>query len=86
MTLSPTGLLSGTLTVRLVGLEELPAIVDAIKPGTHDRVAQLVAAVSAFTKPVKTEQGDARETVLNIKDGAVMVGIIPVGKIPPLKL
>jgi len=86
LTLSPQGLLSGTLTVRMVRLEELPALAEEIKPGTRDRVAQLVTAVSAFTKPVKTEEGDARETVLNIKDGAVMVGIIPVGKIPPLKL
>ncbi|MBN8994191.1 MAG: DUF2125 domain-containing protein [Rhizobiales bacterium] len=86
LTLSSAGLLSGTLTVRIVGMDQLPDIMEGIKPGTHDRVAQLVGAVSAFTRPVKTEEGEARETVLNIRDGAVRVGIIPVGRIPPLKL
>jgi hypothetical protein len=86
LTLSSSGLLSGTLTVRIVGIEQLPDIIEGIKPGSHDRVAQLVTAISAFTRPVKTEEGEARETVLNLRDGTVRVGIIPVGKIPPVKL
>jgi hypothetical protein len=86
LTLAADGLLSGTLTVRLVGLDQLPDILEGIKPGSHDRVAQFVATVSAFTKAVKTEEGEARETVLTIKDGTVSVGLIPVGKIPPVKL
>jgi hypothetical protein len=86
LTLSSAGLLSGTLTVRLVGLEQLPDIMEGIRPGSHDRVAQFVTAVSAFTKPVKTEEGEARETILTIAGGTVSVGLIPLGKIPPLKL
>lgn len=86
LSLSPAGLLSGTLTVSVVGLEHLPDIMEGIKPGTHDRVATLVAAVGAFTRLVKTEKGDARQAVLNIRDGVVRVGIIPIGRIPPLTL
>jgi hypothetical protein len=85
LTLAPDGLLSGTLTVRLVGLDQLPDILEGIKPGSRDRVAQFVATVSAFTKAVKTEEGEARETVLTIKDGTVSVGLIPVGKIPAVR-
>jgi hypothetical protein len=86
LTLSSKGLLSGTLTVRLVGLDQLPDIAESIKPGTHDRVASFVATISAFTKPVKTEEGEARETVFTLRNGTVMVGLIPVAKIPPVKL
>ena len=86
LTLSSAGLLSGTLNVRLVGLDQLPDIAEGIRQGSRDRVAQIVAAISAFTKPVKTEEGEARETVLTVVNGTVMVGLIPVGKIPPLKL
>jgi len=86
LTLSSSGLLSGTLTVRVVGIDQLPDIAEGIRPGTHDHVAQLVTAISAFTRPVKTEEGEARETILNIRDGAVRVGIIPVGRIPPVQL
>ncbi len=85
LTLSSAGLLSGTLNVRLVGLDKLPDIAEGIRPGSHDRVAQVVAGISAFTKSVKTEDGEARETVFAIRNGLVMAGLLPLGVIPAIK-
>jgi hypothetical protein len=75
--------LSGTLTVRLRGLEDLPPAIEAIRPGDGVKVAQLVAAAGMFTMPVPGDE-DARQTQLVIKDSVVMMGMIPVATIPPL--
>lgn len=81
--LSSDGLLSGTLTLRLRGLEALPAAIEAVRPGAGDKVAQLVGAAAMFTKPVPGDDG-AREAPLVIEDSVVMIGVIPVATIPPL--
>jgi len=82
--LSPHGLLSGSLTIRLTGLNKLPDVVDKVRPGSKEKVAQIVGAAGAFTKPVKGEK-NVREAPILIKDGVVTVGVIPVATIPPLK-
>ncbi len=82
--LSPKGLLSGSLTIRLTGLNKLPSAVDKVRPGAKDKVAQLVGAAGVFTKPVKGEK-NVREAPIVIRDGVVTVGVIPVATIPPLR-
>lgn len=82
--LSPQGLLSGSLTIRLTGLDKLPDAVDKVHPGSKDKVAQLIGAAGAFTKPVKGKK-NIREAPIVIRDGVVTVGVIPVATIPPLK-
>jgi hypothetical protein len=88
LTLSPSGLLSGTLTVRLFGLEQVPALAEELRPGSGDKATRMIGAMAIFLKPVDTAAGPARETLLTIRDGAVAVGIIPIPgvRIPPLKL
>jgi hypothetical protein len=82
--LSPQGLLSGSLTIRLTGLNKLPDAVDKIQPGAKDKVAQVVGAAGVFSKAVKGDK-NIREAPIVIRDGVVTVGVIPVATIPPLK-
>lgn len=85
LSLSDGGLLSGNVDVRFTNLEALPDLIEAIRPGSRDQAAQAVGALAAFTIPVETEDGPARQTTLVIKDGLVAVGIIPIGQIPPIR-
>jgi hypothetical protein len=82
--LSPDGVVSGKLDLRLTDLKKLPAMIDKIRPGSRDKVAQLIGAAGMVTKPVEGDQ-TARDAPLVIRDGVVSVGVIPVGTIPPLK-
>ncbi|MEO8666957.1 MAG: DUF2125 domain-containing protein [Bauldia sp.] len=84
LTLSPEGVLSGKLVVRFVKLEELPAVIEALQPGsrTAAAVARLLLAV---TRKVDTESGPARQTTLNLGGGFVSVGIVPIAAIPPIR-
>lgn len=85
LTVSKAGLVSGDLNLRLVGLGGLPDLFTGLKPKARNKLAQAVAAVSALTKPVADDPA-ARDAPLAIRNGVMMVGFIPVGEIPPLKL
>ena len=86
LALSSAGLVSGTLVVRIVGLDTLADLAETLKPGSHDKVAQVVGGISAFTKPVADGSG-AREINLVIQDGAIFAGMFPLPfVIPPVKL
>lgn len=86
LTLSKDGLLSGTLTLRLIGLDGLPEMAEAFRPGSRDRVAQVVAMISGVARQVKQGDETAYEIPLGIKDGTVAFGgLIPIGKIPALR-
>jgi hypothetical protein len=85
LTISDTGVLTGNLDVRFTNLAALPDLAEAISPGSRDQAAQAAGVLAAFTIPVETEYGPARQTTLVIKDGLVAVGIIPVGQIPPIR-
>ena len=82
--LSPQGVVSGNLTIRLTGLNKLPEAVGKVKPGAKDKVAQIVGAAGVFTKPVKGDK-NVREAPIVIRDGVVTIGVIAVATIPPLK-
>lgn len=84
LAVSTGGLVSGALNLRLVGLDGLPDLVGGMKPRSRKKLAQIVAAISAFTKPV-ADDPNARDAPLLIRNGVVSVGLIPVGEIPPLK-
>lgn len=82
--LSAEGRLSGKLTIRLRNLDQLPDLVEAIRPGSRKNVEKIVQLVGATTRKVDDADGPARETVLNFREGLVSVGIIPIGTIPPV--
>jgi hypothetical protein len=83
LAVSPEGLLSGKVTVRFVNLEQLPAIIEALQPGSRSAAA-FAKLLMVVTKKVDTESGPARETVLNLSNGSLFFGIVPIGTIPPL--
>ena len=85
LTLSPEGLLSGTLTIRLRNPDGLIALAEAIKPGASKDAGKILAVVTALTVPVDTPDGPARQTTLIIRNGLVAVGILPVGVIPAIR-
>jgi hypothetical protein len=82
--MAPGGALSGTLKVNIAGLEALPDLAEAYRPGSREDVAQVAAAVTAFSRPVDTPTGPARELQLTIRNNVVALGIIPIGVVPPL--
>jgi len=84
LTLSPDGKLSGNLKLVIAGIEKLPDLVEAFRPGSRQRVAEVAAALVAFSKPVETPNGQAREMALIFRDSVVSIGIIPIGVIPTL--
>jgi len=86
LNLASSGLFSGTLTLRTVGINQLPALAETLAPGSGDKVAQLVGAMSAFMKPVPGAPDGTREMMLLVQNGVVFAGMLPLGAIPPLKL
>jgi len=85
MTLSPEGLISGELTVRIAGMQRLPDVAEAFRPGSRDEAALAVQAMAILSQPVNTDDGPAQETTLRIQNGEISFGIIPTGvSIPPL--
>ena len=82
LVMAPGGALTGTLKVNIAGIEALPDLVESYKPGSRDEVAQVAAAIMAFTRPVETPAGPTRELQLGIRNNVVSLGIIPIGVIP----
>jgi hypothetical protein len=86
LTLDGNGLISGRLTLVITGLAGLPDLAEQMKAGSHDKVANVVNAVTAITKPADSG-GDARQVPVNINKGLVSVGFMPIPiPIPPVKL
>lgn len=84
LTIAPSGLISGTLNVRLRNPDAFVAFAEAIRPGTAKDADKILAVMMALTIPVDTPDGPARQTTLLIRNGVVAVGIFPVGSIPPI--
>jgi hypothetical protein len=87
LTLAPTGYLSGSLVVNMIGLEKLPDLAEALKPGSRAKVAKAIGGIIAFTKPA-TDGSGAREIDLLIDNGVIFAGMFPIPGllIPPIKL
>ena len=86
LTLSPDGLLTGALNVRLRNPSGFADFAEAIKPGSRDKMGQVLTVVAALTVPVDTPDGPARQTTLVFRNSVVAIGILPVGVIPPLEV
>ena len=84
--LSADGLLSGDLTLHLVGLDDFPDIAGQIRQGLRRKTAQVVTAIETFAKPVKEGGKRASEIPVTIADGVVTVGgMLQIATIPPLR-
>jgi len=85
LTLGPDGVLAGKLNLRLRNPEAFGDFAEAIRPGTREKLEQILPVLMALTIPVNTPDGPARQTALIIRKGVVSIGIVPIGTIPPLK-
>lgn len=83
-TASPSGLLSGQMTVRVNRLDALPEIAENLHPGSRDKVKRLIGPVTAFLKPVTVDGQTWREATISIRNGKAAMGFIPLGNVPPL--
>lgn len=86
LAVSREGKLSGDLDVTIAGIEALPDVIETFRPGARDQVVQVVAAVTAFTRPVELPDGPARQMTLLVRDGVVSIGILPIAVIPPIPM
>lgn len=77
LTMASTGLLSGKIGLRLLGLNALQEIGEALAPGSSEFLGRLSAAFRQLTKPVNTPDGPAQELELTVRNGAVFYGILP---------
>lgn len=84
LSLSTDGKLSGDIDVTITGIDALPDLVETLYPKARDQTEQIVAAVTAFTRPVETPAGPARQMTLLVRESVVSIGILPIGVIPTL--
>ncbi len=84
LALSDDGTASGELNLTIVGVEELPDLVESYYPEAREQIEQVIAAVIAFTRPVETPDGPARQMTVLVRNNVVSIGILPIGVIPPL--
>jgi hypothetical protein len=81
--LSPQGLLSGELVVRVTGLDQLPALAEQLRPGSRDQVDRIVRMAGALMRAAPGN-ANAREVPITIREGVARIGLIPLGTIPAL--
>lgn len=81
---SPQGLLSGELTVRVTGLDRLPALAEQLRPGSQDQVNRIVRMAGALMRAAP-DDANAREIPVTIRDGVARIGLIPLGAIPAFR-
>jgi hypothetical protein len=83
--ISPDGLLSGDVTMRIVGLEAIPALAQRLGLGSRDRLENIIGMAGAVMRPA-ADNPAARDVPVTIRDGVARIGFIPLGTIPRLRL
>lgn len=85
--LSDAGLLNGSLVFRWNDMAALADLIEAILPGTRDRVATPLQGLAAVSVGVETPDGPMRQTGLTFTEGMIWLGIfpLPIDPIPPIR-
>jgi hypothetical protein len=86
LNISNKGVLSGSVVLRFTNLDAFAALAEQIRPGSREHAQQAMAAITALSVPVQTDDGPARQTTVSVTDGLVWVGIVPIGALPALRL
>lgn len=84
MAMDADGALTGELTVRFQGREQLETLAAALFPRYRSIAKQLVQGIVALSRTVSTPDGVVNEVRLTFDQGKVSVGFIPILTIPPL--
>lgn len=83
--ISPDGLISGDVTLRIVGMEAIPALAERLGLGSRNRLQNIIGMAGAVMRPAADNPG-ARDVPVTIRDGVARIGFIPLGTIPRLEL
>jgi hypothetical protein len=84
MKLGLNGSLTGEVVVRYSGEQDLPTLVAAIFPWYADEAETIAEAIRVLSSPIEMRGEPAYEVHLNIRDGVVNIGLIPILTIPSL--
>jgi hypothetical protein len=82
--ISPDGLLSGDVTLRIVGMEAIPALAERLGLGSRNRLQNIIGMAGAVMRPAADDPA-ARDVPVTIRDGVARIGFIPLGTIPRLR-
>jgi len=80
----PDGVPSGSVTLSLVGVERLPALLEALPENVRSAANVAAGAVIALAAPAEWQGRPARRIVLTIEEGEVRAGPLSLGRLPPL--
>ncbi len=83
--ISPDGLISGDVTMRIVGLEHIPELAERLGLGSRNRLQNIIGMAGAVMRPA-ADNPAARDVPVTIRDGVARIGFIPLGTIPRLRL
>lgn len=72
------GTLTGAITVRYSGAEDLPMFVSAVFPWLEDDSDIIADAIAALSQPIEIRGEPAYQVRLIIDHGAVKIGLIPI--------
>jgi hypothetical protein len=84
LTVSADGLLSGKVTLRIKGLAALPDLAEAYRPGSREDAERARKILTVVTRDARDPAGDVRTTSLNLRNGVVSFGLLPLTVLPPL--
>lgn len=77
LTVGPDGFISGRVSLSFVGLEQLPNLPDALRPGTVEQATQMVGVLNAFTREVEVDGERRRQVEATITRGQIIIGVVP---------
>jgi len=83
--ISPDGLISGDVTLRIVGMEAIPELAERLGLGSRNRLQNIIGMAGAVMRPA-ADNPAARDVPVTIRDGVARIGFIPLGTIPRIRL
>jgi len=86
LTLGQDGLLDGKLDLSLAGYENDVPYVEVIAPGARETISTLLGNLLMFAPETTIGERAARRLTLQVKDGRVSAGIVPLFTVPPIAL
>ena len=84
VSIDASGIMSGELQVHVVGAEALPAYFATLPAAAQPPANAFVGSVFALGRPATLDGLDARTVTLRIDDGALRLGPLALGRVPPL--
>ena len=86
LTLSPKGLLNGSILLGYNSIDALSHLIETLRPGTSDKYQMPLQILNALSKPVTIDGETFHQTPLTFTDSVVWVGIAPLpDRLPALK-